>query len=148
MPPSPSDIAETAGSEFGNKEQITSVEFGLPAVTSSPSKPDFVSEGMIINEAAAANAVALTSKSVKLTDRPGATTKSLYVFSNKAGAFDVQIMLDESTATWYPYLSAQAAIPNALKVITTNDLFRQVRIVFTPSGGGTAVVKAWVFSIP
>ena len=136
-----------AGSNFGNKEAITATAFGIPSPSVNPAQPDFVTEGMVLNLAAAASGTPVTSKSVRVTDRPGATAKTLHVWSDHTGAFDVQVMLTESDATWYTYLSAQPVVANTLKTISTNDLFRQIRIIYTPSSG-PAVVKSWVFSIP
>lgn len=131
-------------------EAIT--EFNPEAPAASPSKADFITEGMILDLAAAAAATPVASKSVKVTDRPGATTKSIHVQSDQAGAFDIEVMLDEServgpNAVWRKLQSAVAVTANTLKTVTVNDLFRQVRIVYTPTAG-PAIVKAWAFSIP
>ncbi len=130
-------------------EAIT--EFNPAAPAAVPTKPDLINEGMIFN-LPAAPAAPQTSKSVRVTDRPGAWVKSLYVQSDKAGAFDIEVLLDESeivtgAAVWRKYQTGVAIAANTLKVVTISDLFRQARIVLTPSSG-PAVVKAWFFSIP
>jgi hypothetical protein len=131
-------------------EAIT--EFSTPAPNPNPAHPDFTTEGMILDLAAAVMAVPITSKSIKITNRPGAAGKSIHVQSDQAGAFDLEIMLDESersggAAVWRKLQTAVAVSANVLKTVTFVDLFRQMRIVYTPTAG-PAVVKAWGFSIP
>jgi len=132
------------------QEAITEFTPGAPAAV--PSKPDFITEGMILDLAAAVISVAVASKSIRVTDRPGATTKTIYVQSSVAGAFDIEVMLDESeralgAAVWRKLQVAVPVVANTLKTVTFNDLCRQIRIVHTPSAG-PAVVKAWGFSLP
>lgn len=128
-----------------SSEAIT--EFTPAAPSASPSKPDFITEGMVLDLSAAVAATPVTSKSVEVTDRPGATAKSIYVQSNQAGVFDIEVMLDKNEAVWRKLQSAVAVSANTLKAVALNDLFRQVRIIYTPTAG-PAVVKAWAFSLP
>jgi len=134
------------------KPQEAITEFNPDAPAAVPSKPDFITEGMILDLAAAVISVAVASKSIRVTDRPGATTKTIYVQSSQAGAFDLEVMLDESeralgAAVWRKLQPAVPVVANVLKTVTFNDLCRQMRITFTPSAG-PAVVKSWGFSLP
>lgn len=133
------------------QEAITEFTPGAPAAV--PSKPDFITEGVILDLAAAVASTPVASKSIRVADRPGATTKTIYVQSNAAGTFDLEVMLDESerdnlgAAVWRKLQPAVAVAANTLKTVTFNDLFRQMRITYTPTTG-PAVVKAWGFSLP
>jgi len=131
-------------------EPIT--EFSTPEPNPNPAQPDFQTEGMILDLAAAAATTPVASKSIKVTDRPGATAKTIYVQSDQAGAFDIEIMLDEGersggNAVWRKLQTAVPVVANTLKAVNLNELFRQMRIIYTPSAG-PAVVKAWGFSLP
>ncbi len=135
-------------------EAITEFTPGAP---SDPSHADLTTEGMLLNLTAAVASVAVHSKSVKVSNRQPPTIRTIYVQSDQAGAFIVEVMLDESerssgAAVWRQYplggsMTPIAVVANALKVVGINDLFRQVRITYTPTAG-PAIVKAWFFSIP
>jgi hypothetical protein len=144
-----------ASNLFGNKEQITTTEFGLPAVTANPTQPNLVSEGKLFDNLAVGSGATVASKSVKIAGKPSQSTlKSLYVQSDHAGTFVVQVLLDESEvsggeAVWRT-LNPGAPIVLSAGVLYNADilsLFRQMRILLT-NGGAAAVVNAWVFSIP
>jgi len=132
------------------QEAIT--EFNPEAPAPSPSKADFITMGMILDLAAADAAITVISKSVKVTDRPSAFIKTIYVQSDQAGTFDIEVMLDESersggNAVWRNIQPAVPVMANTLRAVSLSQLFQQVRIVYTPTDG-PAVVKAWAFSIP
>jgi len=155
--PSPSDIAAVADADFGNKEAVTSVLF-TPTQPVNPTQPDFVSEGKIIDSQAIAETTPFTSKSVRVAAKMSqSTTKSIYLQSDVAGTYVIQVLLDESelagnplAAVWRDYTPAGSPIAftaNVLSVQTLQDLCRQVRIVVTTSAAST-ITNAWVFSAP
>jgi len=155
--PTPTDIPQpsVAGTNFGNKEQITSTEFGDPGVGANPTAPDLTSEGKLFDGQAMTNGQVLNSLSIKIIGKPSQSTmKTLWVASDKSGAFVIQVMLDESevvggNAVWRNMTPAGTPIAVASGVLTKVDipsLFRQMRIVYT-NGADAAVVDAWVFSV-
>ena len=76
-----------------------------------------------------------TSKSVKIVSSPGHfPIKTIWVESDQAGEFDVEVMLDESetsggNAVWRKITAAPIpVVVGVLSKFSINDLFRQIRI--------------------
>lgn len=147
-----------AESVFGNKEAITATSFDIPGINPNPTQPNFTSEGKIISAQAIGASTPFISKSVKIPAKPDqATLKSVYVQSDVAGTWKIQVMLDESeivsgAAVWRDYsngaiTTSMALVANALSCVTVFDLFRQIRVVVTP-GSASTNTNAWVFSVP
>jgi len=146
---------DTAGSVFGNKEQITSVMFD-PVIGASPVKADFVSEGKLFDTvafAATGGGATVTSKSCRMVAHPSASTiKSFYIQSTQAGNWKLQVMLDESelvtgAPVWRDYAVAAAVAANTLVHADVEGLFRQARVVFVNTSGSVGTVDAWAFSV-
>ena len=153
--PSPSDIVAVADTTFGNKEAMTAVLF-TPTAPVNPTQPDFVSEGKIIDSQAITHATPFASKSVRVAAKPSqTTTKTIYLQSDVAGTYVIQVMLDESElsggdAVWRDYTPSGSPIAftaNVLSIQTLQDLFRQVRLLVTTTTDSTKT-NAWVFSVP
>jgi hypothetical protein len=147
-----------AGSAFGNREAITATQFGVPDINSNPTQPDFTSEGKVISAQAILSGIPFISKSVKIPAKPDqSTVKSVYVQSDVAGTWKIQVMLDESEVVsglpvWRDYTNGpitttMALVSGALSCVTVYDLFRQIRVVVTP-GSNSTNTNAWVFSVP
>jgi hypothetical protein len=147
-------MSGVAGSNFGNKEDITVTMF-TPGMPTDPVRPDINSEGKIFDKVLVAASATITSKSVKVIAHPGHyPTKTIYVESDKAGTFIVQVMLDESelvtgAPVWRTMTTPIAVASGILSKWTGIELFRQVRIKFTADSGisGNATVSSWLFSV-
>lgn len=146
---------DTAGSEFGNKEDITSVMFN-PTAPPNPVKPDFISEGKLFDAQAVLAGATETSKSCRMVAHPSAATiKSFYLQSNQAGTLLLEVMLDEGELSggnpvWRSYTdptSPIAVAANKLVHLDVEGLFRQARLKFTNTSGSPATVNGWAFSI-
>ena len=140
-----------AESTFGNMEAVTSTLF-TPTKPTNPTQPDFISEGKVIDGQAIAMATPFSSKAVRVTDKSGNSTKTVYVESDSAGSFVVEVMLDESElsggdAVWRG-ISGSSPIAfgaGALAYFTFFEIARQVRVTVTTSADSSAT-NAWVFS--
>jgi len=118
-------------------------------------RPDFVSQGKVINVETINSGSSKTSKSVKIeTGINQSNYKTIQVISDKALSFQIQYVLDESETdaygnlVWRDVLSILGTIDaNVLFTYSTQDIFKQIRLVLGNSSGAVATVSAWIFSL-
>lgn len=118
-------------------------------------RPDFVSQGKVINVETINSGASKTSKSVKIeTNINQSNYKTIQVISDKALSFQIQYVLDESEVdaygnlVWRDVLSIPGTIDaNVLFTYSTQDIFKQIRLVLGNSSGAVATVSAWIFSL-
>jgi hypothetical protein len=125
-------------------------------VVQSPTRPDFINDGKVMAAVVVAPASSATSKSVRIDVNLNETgQKTIWVSSNQAVTFEVQVLLDESELSGgLPVWRNMTDPATPLAVAATypahfsfSDLFKQVRIKVNNAGGSPATVNAWVFSV-
>ena len=127
-----------------------------PAKPTDVSRPDFVSQGKLIDKVlVASSGTTITSKTVQANVNINELgLKQLYVYVDHAVTMGIQLLLDESErdgsghSVWYDYTATASPITVVAGVLysfPTQILFKQLRITITTTVNDTTV-NAWFFS--